>query len=644
MTRIKTKLGLLIAVTLAGFLGLASWMIIREQKAYSALANFKTTTAISSKMYDYTQALTTERYAALFGISLLGESTPQEQIATFRRAMGNSMALRNDLLKEIEENRHAFSESFGNAVIATLQRESVLKPTRDFILDPARPLVAEDRNAISGPSNTTYDMLRTELENIFPTMVLETEEAGAGRLISLQETISRMKNDLWRIRGLVSATLRRNKITGNNIGVMIAKRESIALSVTRIGSLANSDQIRAALEKVTGSEPYKTILDYSRQIEKIGADKPSYSSVSPLDAYQTGAYAKIEPLFDELIAVVTQEMNSFTTTRLASARARLWWLYGAVGGIAIALTGLILYISASITRPLIRVSRDLEQLSHSGLHVARSVGEASAQLSQDSCTEAATIEEISASVEEMSGTTKQNISHIREVAALTQRARQAADKGASIVASLRGVMDGSEKASKDIANIIKTIEDIAFQTKMLALNAAVEAARAGNAGAGFSVVAEEIRNLAQRSADAVNETSDKVSASITNSAQSGEYSRLVESSFQEILEITHQYAAKFSEIETASLQSSDGIEQIGKAIVSLDQITQNTAALAEENAGTSTEMIAQADHLIELVNVLKSMATTGQDEASVIEEPSSPEPDQSEPHHTTEPHSTLATS
>jgi methyl-accepting chemotaxis protein len=610
MTRIKTKLGVLIAVTLVAFLGLASWMISREQQAYNGLANFKTTTEISSKLYDYTQALTAERYAAIFGINLMGETSPQEQVATFRKAMEKSIGLRDYLLKEIEANKHAFSASFGKAVVASLKRDAVLKPTRDFILDPGRPLVPEDRGTVSGPSNTNYDLIRAELENIFPTMVLETEEAGAVRLINLQETISRMKGDLWRVRGLVSATLRRNRVNGNNIGIMISRRENIAVSIARIESLADSPRIRATLKKVTGSEPYKTILDYAQQIQRIGPDQPNYMGISSLEAYQTGAYAQIEPVYEELITVVNEEMNAFTAARLASAKTRLQWLYSAVTVMVVVLTGLILYISASITRPLVRVSHDLAQLSHSGLHVARTMGEASGRLSRDSSEEAATIEEISASVEEMSGTTKQNLANIKEAAALTQRARESADKGAGIVASLRVAMNSSEKANKDIANIIKTIEDIAFQTKMLALNAAVEAARAGSAGAGFSVVAEEVRNLAQRCADAVNETSGKVTASLANSAESADYSRRVESSFQEILEITHQYAAKFSEIETASLQGADGIQQIGQAIIRLDQITQNTAALAEENAGTSTEMVAQANRLIEQVDLLETMAST----------------------------------
>ena len=94
-------------------------------------------------------------------------------------------------------------------------------------------------------------------------------------------------------------------------------------------------------------------MDYSRQIEKIGPEKTSYTSVSTLDAFQTGAYAGIEPVFEELITVVNEEMDAFTSQRLDSARTRLVWLYSTVGDMAVVLTGFILYISASISRPLL---------------------------------------------------------------------------------------------------------------------------------------------------------------------------------------------------------------------------------------------------------------------------------------------------
>ncbi len=608
MKRITTKLSLLIAAMLLSFLGIAGYLISREQRAYQSLDNFKKTTEISVQLYDYSIALTAERYAAIFGIALNGSQTPAEQIEIFRARMQTSVGLHNHLLRDLETYQHAFSANFRDNVLNILNADADIKKVREFILTPQRKLEVQANHPMVSVANAAYDTLRADMENLFPTVSLETEEAGAVRLITQQEIISRMKVDLLRLRGIVSHTLRTNAINVNNLGILLTKRENIDISVRRLQSLGN-EPTRQALATLMASTPYKTILSYAEQIQKKGADKKDYNAVSDFESYQRDIYTGIEPAFDQLIAAVNKEVEVFTDERLATARTRLIWLYSIVSVITVALLGFVVYISYSITRPLMQVSRELGSLAHSGLSVAHAVSEASTKLSEDACEEAATLEEISASVEEMSSTSKLNLDNIREVAALTQRARTAADNGAAVVASLRQAMDLSEKANKDIANIIKTIEDIAFQTNMLALNAAVEAARAGKAGTGFAVVAQEVRNLAQRCAEAVKETSGKINASLTHGAQSGELGHRVESGFQEILTITHQYTSRFADIENSSQQSANGVQQIGQALIRLDQITQNTAAVAEENASTATEMIGQANRLMQHIEILEAMTS-----------------------------------
>jgi methyl-accepting chemotaxis protein len=624
MKRIKTKLGTLILATAVCLLGLAGYIINRAQQEYNQLANFKKTTEISRQLYEHTLALSEERYASWYGITLKADTPLEKQVNDFRKAVAISNELRDKLLKNLGGNRQAFSDTFHKAVIDAVKREEELTEIRSFILNPERKLVAGD-NPLADQSYARYDNVRRELENVLPMISLETEEAGAVRLINIQEVVSRMKSDLWRVRGLVSSVLRRNRLAPKSFGELAIKRENVNIAISRLESLGD-EPVRAALKKVLDSEAYKTIINFALQIDKMGIDKTDYNIISPFDAYQNGPYQDIGPVFDELIAVVTRQTIDFTEERLSGAKIKLWVLYSTVGVMIVALIGFIFYISSSITRPLVQVSRELTYLSDAGLNSAKAMGETSAQLSQDSCEEAATLEEISASVEEMTGMTKLNLENIKEVSSLAHRARTSADSGAEIIASLRVAMDGSEKTSKDIANIIKTIEDIAFQTNMLALNAAVEAARAGKAGAGFAVVANEVRNLAQLCAQSVNETAGKINASLVHSSQSNELSRKVENSFREIATITRQYTSKFSEIEKASQQNAEGVQQIGKAIVRLDQITQNTAAVAEENASSSTEMIAHANQLMEHIKLLDMMASTGSNKRA--EDPDSQPPHQ----------------
>jgi len=161
-------------------------------------------------------------------------------------------------------------------------------------------------------------------------------------------------------------------------------------------------------------------------------------------------------------------------------------------------------------------------------------------------------------------------------------------------------------SSTEVAKIVKTIDEIAFQTNILALNAAVEAARAGEAGMGFAVVAEEVRNLAQRSALAAKETADKIDAALTRSDKGARISEEVSRNLNGIIDQVRELDRLISEIATASGEQSQGIEQVNTAVGQIDKVTQSNAAAAEESASASEELNAQASELNALVgNLLK---------------------------------------
>ena len=192
---------------------------------------------------------------------------------------------------------------------------------------------------------------------------------------------------------------------------------------------------------------------------------------------------------------------------------------------------------------------------------------------------------------------RRNAEHANTAKTLATDTRRAADAGATGMLAMKGAMNDIKASSDTIAKIIKTIDEIAFQTNILALNAAVEAARAGEAGMGFAVVAEEVRALAQRSATAAKETALSIEDSIDKSARGAGMCRTVEASLEEIVEKARQMDDLVAEIATASGEQSKGIDQVNLAVSEMDKVTQANAGSAEETASASEQLSAQAAEL-----------------------------------------------
>jgi methyl-accepting chemotaxis protein/methyl-accepting chemotaxis protein-1 (serine sensor receptor) len=179
-------------------------------------------------------------------------------------------------------------------------------------------------------------------------------------------------------------------------------------------------------------------------------------------------------------------------------------------------------------------------------------------------------------------------------------------------------MAAIKESSNKVAKIIKTIDEIAFQTNILALNAAVEAARAGEAGMGFAVVADEVRNLAQRSAQAAKDTAGLIEESIARSQEGAGKVQDVATAIGAITESVTKVKGIVDEVREASQQQTQGIDQVAQAIAQMEKVTQTTAATAEESAAASEELNAQAETSMSVVSQLEALVGgSGSGRASV---------------------------
>jgi methyl-accepting chemotaxis protein/methyl-accepting chemotaxis protein-1 (serine sensor receptor) len=241
------------------------------------------------------------------------------------------------------------------------------------------------------------------------------------------------------------------------------------------------------------------------------------------------------------------------------------------------------------------------------LHAAREVARSSQSLSQGATEQAASLEETSASMEEMASMARKNAENTDRAASLMEHVDRRVAESNHALAAMVDSMASIRESSGQVAKIIQTIDEIAFQTNILALNAAVEAARAGEAGMGFAVVADEVRNLAQRAAQAARDTATLIERSIARSEEGGQKVDLVATSIGAITETVDQVKGIVHEVREASQQQTQGIDQVSQAITQMEKVTQTTAATAEEGAASSEELRAQAESAAGIIHELETL-------------------------------------
>ncbi len=262
------------------------------------------------------------------------------------------------------------------------------------------------------------------------------------------------------------------------------------------------------------------------------------------------------------------------------------------------------FIARSIAGPIQRVSQGLVDSTARVASVSAQVSGSSKVLSDGATEQAAAIEETSSSLEEMASMTKQNAGNAGQADGLMKQVEQFVTQSNESIGKLSASMQEITRASEETQKIVKTIDEISFQTNLLALNAAVEAARAGEAGAGFAVVAEEVRNLAKRAAEAARNTAGLIEGTIQKVKEGSGLMSVTHESFAQMAGSAAQVAELLAEIATASREQSQGIDQVNKAVGDVDKVTQQNAANAEESAAASEELTAQAEQMKVMVNAL----------------------------------------
>jgi methyl-accepting chemotaxis protein len=318
--------------------------------------------------------------------------------------------------------------------------------------------------------------------------------------------------------------------------------------------------------------------------------------------------AHLEPAAERFMHAIEQQVTlnrehaEATATEIQSAvRTAQSGILGGLSFALIAATAISFFITRETNNVLKQLAEALDEGSSQVTSASDQLSCVGQSLAEGASKQAASLEETSASLAEIASMTKRNNEYAANAKQIASQTRQAADLGFKEMHEMSKAMSTIKASSDNIAIIIKTIDEIAFQTNILALNAAVEAARAGEAGKGFAVVAEEVRNLAQRSAAAARETAERIEESICNSDNGVEISKKVEAGLHDILERARRLDEVVAQIATASTEQSQGILQVNQALGEMDKVTQSNAANAEESASAAEELHAQSGVLQDTV-------------------------------------------
>jgi methyl-accepting chemotaxis protein/methyl-accepting chemotaxis protein-1 (serine sensor receptor) len=433
------------------------------------------------------------------------------------------------------------------------------------------------------------------------TQVIVTDSlTGMGSVAEARATILLIRGDIWRHVASSDASTKAQLEREIEDG-----KGDVAQSLHAYEGTINTPEDRVLFDKVKEawqrySAAYGPALELSRAGKSAEAEAQVVREVVPLsNALRDALSAQFSFNKKRGEEMAAESQQGYHRT--------LWILWCTLGLSLLGGAGFAFMVIRSTNNTLMQLADELSEGAQQTASAASQVSSLSQSLAQGSSEQAASLEETSASSEEINSMAVKNTENSRGAAELVSQSQQKFVETNQSLEHMVVAMDQIKTSSDRISKIIKTIDEIAFQTNILALNAAVEAARAGEAGMGFAVVADEVRNLAQRSAQAAKDTAALIEESISKSGDGKIKVDQVAVAIRAITEQAGNIKVLVDDVNMGSQEQARGIDQIGKALTQMEHVTQKTAANAEECASAAEELNAQSVTLKGIVERLTAL-------------------------------------
>lgn len=493
-------------------------------------------------------------------------------------------------LKALLESEGKASKALGEYMTSVERSEKILVNKKIY-----------DKQMVDNASifmKNAEEYLRTQEQQLKEEMVAKVDST---KLLARLEKITQISNVMN---------------IGNNARVMGQRAQAKNDATFLEGAIAQFDSIYKMIAQIRTTTVRPVNLEQLKNIENAAkvyeSALKSFTGVMQNTVTENTLRVKAA---DEVLAAATDVVNlgvkntieiaeeSTTSLNFAS------WVMVIGLVVALLLSALTaLYIIRSIVKIVTEAVKSLSEGTTQVVSASEQISSASVSLAEGASSQASSVEEVSATIEQATASNNQNADNSREANILAQHSNDAAKVGNQRVGDLMVAMQEITASSQKISRIIKTIDEIAFQTNLLALNAAVEAARAGEHGLGFAVVAEEVKNLAERSAGAAKEITGIIEASIDQVKSGTEVANKTKESFTEILNGIKKTSDLIGEIAISAKEQAEGMNQIAIAMGSVDQITQQNASASEETAAAAEELNAQALSMLDNVSELALLA------------------------------------